>query len=80
MKIYLQSYVNYESDNEARLLLMAKFAYGNAKNIGMSYTSFEFNYGFQPRAFYEKNVNFYFKSKFIDKISTILYKLISTYR
>lgn len=51
MGTYLQVYVNYKQDNEAKLLLMAKFTSNNAKNIDTAYISFEINYGFYPRGF-----------------------------
>ena len=32
MEAYLQAFVNFEQNDQARLLLMVEFAYNNAKN------------------------------------------------
>ena len=41
MEVYLQAFLNFEQNNWARLLPMAKFAYNNAKNTSIGYTSFK---------------------------------------
>ena len=43
MEAYLQAFVNFEQNNWARLLLIAEFAYNNAKNASTSFTPFELN-------------------------------------
>ena len=43
MEAYLRAFVNFEQNDWARLLSMAKFAYNNAKNASTGYTSFELN-------------------------------------
>lgn len=48
-------------ENWVKLLSMPEFAYKNAKNINISYTTFELNYRFYPRASYKKDVNCPFK-------------------
>ena len=36
---------------------MAKFVYNNAKNAGISYTSFKLNYGYYYCVFFKKDIN-----------------------
>lgn len=59
---------------------MAKFVYNKAKNIRISYKSFELNYKFLPKVFFKKDVDLCFKSKSTDKVVTALYKLRCIYR
>ena len=58
IEAYLQVFVNVEQNDWAQLLLIAKFAYNNAKNINTGYRPFELNYGYYPRVLYKKNCNF----------------------
>ena len=76
-KAYLQVFVNFEQNNWARLLLMAEFAYNNAKNISTGYTPFEFNCGYHPRVFYEEDLNPYPKSRTVEKLSFKLWELMT---
>ena len=46
MKAYLRAFVNFEQNNWARLLPMAKFTYINTKNASNVYTPFELNCGY----------------------------------
>ena len=57
MEAYLRAFVNFEQNDWARLLLMAEFAYNNAKNASTGYTPFELNFGYHPQMSYEKDVN-----------------------
>ncbi len=45
---YLWTYMNYQQDNWAMLLLMAKFAYNNAMNMTMGVSPFFMNKGYHP--------------------------------
>ena len=54
MKAYFRAFVNFEQNNWARLLPMAKFAYNNDKNASTGHTPFELNYGLHPRVSYER--------------------------
>src|SRR5258708_34049378 len=45
---YLQTYMNYQQDDWATLLLMAKFAYNNATNMTMGVSPFFANKGYHP--------------------------------
>ncbi len=63
IKVYLQTFANYEQNNWARLFLIAEFAYKNVKNIGTGHIFFEFNYDYHLYVFYKKNINLCFKLK-----------------
>src|SRR5260221_14155507 len=45
---YLWTYMNYQQDNWATLLPMAKFAYNNAMNATMGVSPFFVNKGYHP--------------------------------
>ena len=45
---YLRAYVNYQQDNWARLLPMAKYAYNNAVNASFGLTLFKALMGYNP--------------------------------
>ena len=49
--------MNFEQNDWAKLLLMAKFAYNNAKNLSTGYTPFELNCGYHPCVSFEKDTN-----------------------
>ena len=55
---------------------MAKFTYNNAKNASIGHTLFKLNYGYQLKILFEKNVNFYSKSRSTDKLAKELRELI----
>ena len=56
MEAYLQAFVNFEHNNWARLLLMAEFAYNNAKNASTGFTPFELNCGYHPSVSYKEDL------------------------
>lgn len=72
MVAYFRVFVNNEQNNWARLLLMARFAYNNAKNTSINYIVFELNCGFYPRVFYEEDIDLRFQSKSTDVLATKL--------
>ena len=57
MEAYLQDFVNFEQNNWARLLPMAKFAYNNAKNTSIGFMPFELNCGYHPWVSYKENLD-----------------------
>lgn len=59
---------------------MTKFTYNNVKNINIGYIFFKLNYNFYLKVFYRKNVNFYSKSKLIDKLIAKLKDLVFIHR
>ena len=72
IEAYLQAFVNFEQNDWARLLLMAEFAYNNAKNTNTSHTLFELNCGYHPRVSYKKDLDLRLKSKTVEKLSSKL--------
>ena len=80
MEAYLRAFVNYEQDNWARLLPIAKFAYNNAKYASMRYTSFELNCRYYPYVSYEEDVDPCSRSKAADELTEELKKLMATYK
>ena len=80
IEAYLRAFVNYKQDNWTRLLLMAEFAYNNAKHTSIGYTSFELNSGYHSRVSYKENVNLRSKSKAADELTEELRNLIAACR
>ncbi len=80
MEVYLRVFVNFEQNDWARLLLMAEFAYNNAKNASTGHTPFELNCGYHPRASYKKNVDPRSQSKSAHELATELRELMAVYR
>ena len=58
------------------MLLIAEFAYNNAKNASTSHISFELNCGYHSRVSFEKNVNPQVKSYSANKLADMLRQLI----
>ena len=77
MEAYLQAFVNFEQNDWARLLLIAEFAYNNAKNISTSYTPFELNCRYHPCVSYKEDLDPCLKSKIAEKLSSKLRELIT---
>ena len=77
IKAYLRAFVNFEQNDCARLLPMAKFADNKLKNVSTGHTSFKLNYGYYPWVFYEKDINPYSKFKSADKLSAELRELMT---
>ena len=63
MKTYLRAFINYEQNDWAKLLLIAEFAYNNAKNASTGHTLFELNYGYYLYICYEKDIDYRSNSK-----------------
>ena len=80
MKAYLRAFVNYEHDNGPKLLLMAEFAYNNAKYASAGYTSFELNCGYYRYIFYKEDSDPRFRSKTINELTEKLRNLMAAYR
>ena len=76
IEAYLWAFVNFEQNDWARLLSMAKFAYNNARNASTGHTPFELNYGYHPRMSYKEEVNPRSKSKLADKLFAELRELM----
>ncbi len=80
MEAHLQAFVNFEQDDWARLLPMAKFAYNNAKNANTGHTPFELNCGFHPQASYKEDINSRSLSNSADELATELRELMAVCR
>ena len=76
MKAYLRAFVNFEQNDWARFLPMAKFAYYNAKNTSTGHTPFKLNYGYHHRMLYKENVDLRSQSRSADKLSAELRELM----
>ncbi len=76
MEAYLRAFVNFEYDDWARLLPMAKFAYNNAKNASTSHMPFELNCGYHSQNFYEEDVDPRSWLKLADELATELRELM----
>ena len=76
MEAYLRAFVNFEQNDWARLLLMAGFAYNNARNASTGHTLFELNYGYHFWVSYEEDVNPRSQSMLVDKLSSELRELM----
>ena len=63
MEVYFWAFVNLEQNDWAWLLPMAEFAYNNAKNASIGYTSFKLNFGYHPYVFYKEEEIFNPRSK-----------------
>ena len=72
IEAYLRAFVDFEQNNWARLLLMAEFAYNNAKNVSTDHTPFELNCGYYLCVSFEEDTDPLSKSKTADKLSTEL--------
>ena len=72
IEAYLQAFVNFKQNDWARLLLMAKFAYNNAKDASTGYTPFELNCGYHPRVSYEEVFDPRSKSRTAKELSSKL--------
>ena len=76
MEAYLCFFVNFKQNNWAKFLLMAEFAYNNAKNASSSHTLFRLNYSYHLQMLYKDEVNPYSKFKSADNLSAELKELL----
>ena len=72
IKVYLRAFVNFEQNDWARLLSMAKFAYNNAKNSSTGHTLFELNCGYHPCVSFEEGTDPCSQSKSAKELSAEL--------
>ena len=77
MEVYLWVFVNFEQNDWARLLLMAEFAYNNAKNASIDFTPFEFNCGYYPWVSYKEDLDPHSKSRTAEELSSELRELMT---
>ena len=80
MEAYPWVFDNYVQNDWARLLLMAEFAYNNAKDASTGYTPYELNCGFYSRVSYEEDVDPRSRLKTANQLATELQTLRSVCR
>ena len=80
MKAYLRAFVNWEQNDWIHFLLIAEFAYNNAKNVSTGHTSFKFNCGFHPQVSFENKVDSYSRSCYPNKLAKELRNLMDIYQ
>ena len=68
MEVYLQAFVNFEQNDWARLLPMAKFTYNNTKNSNTGHTPFKLNCGYHLCVFFEDDTDPCSQSKSANKL------------
>ena len=76
MEAHLRAFVNFKQNDWVRLLLIAEFAYNNARNAITGHAFFELNCGYYPWMSYKKDVDPRSQSKLADELLTKLRKLI----
>ena len=76
MEAYFRAFINFEQNDWAWLLPIAKFAYNNAKNASIGHTLFELNCGYYSRISYEKDLDPHSKSRIVEKLFSKLQELI----
>ena len=76
IEVYFRAFMNWDPNNWASLLPMAKFVYNNAKNASTSHTPFKFNCSFHLRIFFKDDVDPCYRSCFANKLVKELRKLI----
>lgn len=79
IETYFETFVNYKYDNWAGLLLIAEFAYNNAKTANIRHTFFELNCDFYLQVSYKKKLKSQFKLKVAKKLAIKLKELTAVY-
>ena len=77
---YFRAFMNFEQNDWARLLPIAKFTYNNAKNLSTGHTPFELNCGYHPYISFEEDTNPHSQSKSADELSVELQDLMTVCR
>ena len=80
MEAYLRAFINFEQNDWVRLLLMAEFAYNNAKNASTGFTPFELNCWYLPRVSYKEDLNPHSKLRSVKDLSFELKELMTLYQ
>ncbi len=76
IKVYLRAFINWEQNNWASLLLIAEFAYNNAKNANIGHTLFELNSGYYLRVLFKEDVDPCSRCPLANKLANELRELI----
>lgn len=78
--VYLHIFVNWEQNNQIKLLSMTEFVYNNTKIINISHISFELNYNYYFYIFFDNKINSCLKSYLANNLVRELIDLISKYQ
>ena len=76
MEAYLRGYINFEQNNWAKFVLMAKFAHNNVKNVSTGHTPFKLNCGYHLWTSYEEDIDLRSQSKSAEKLANKLKRLM----
>ncbi len=76
MDTYLRVFINWEQDDLAKLLPMAKFVYNNTKNTSTAHISFELNCSCHSKVFLKKDIDLHSRSCSANKLVEELRELI----
>ena len=79
IEIYLQTLVNCEQNDWARLLPIAEYAYNNATIVSTSQIPFELNSKYHPCVSFKNNVNYCSRSRLTEELRKELRDLISVF-
>ena len=79
MEAYLRAFVNWEQDNRAKLLSMAKFAYNNVKNVSTGHIPFKLNGSDYSRVSFKQDVDLHSRSRFTNDLAEKLRELMEVY-
>ena len=79
IEAYLQAFVNFEQNDWAWFLLMAEFAYNNAKNANTGHILFKLNCRYYSCVFYKEDLDLCSKSRTAKELSSELQELITVY-
>ena len=79
MGTYLRVFINWEQNNQIRLLLIAEFAYNNYKNFNTDQTPFKLNCGYYSYVFFKNKCNVCSKSSSAKRLAMKLRELINIY-
>lgn len=71
--------MNWNQNNYAKLLLIAKFANKNTKNASIGHIPFKLNRSYNIKVIFKNKTNFCLKSRFAIKLVDKLRELIEIY-
>ena len=76
MEVYFWAFINFKQNDWAKLLLIAEFAYNNAKNASTGHMLFELNCSYYPQMSYKDDINPRSKSKSVENLLAKLRELM----
>ena len=76
IEAHLRAFINFKQNDWARFLLIAEFAYNNAKNASTGFTPFKLNCGYHPRVSYKEDLDPCSKSRSTEELFSELRELM----